>query len=224
MRRVALLLSLAACQPVGPPDTPAARELTAVCSLDGGPRALASRIPDMRYDEALQAAARVAVSPDIRDWAAGYRQRDLHEHAAALRGLARAAGVTSCGLADRMDETLSAPPKIYEAADLLKVLEALGSVSPDYLGRILVAACAEMPTCARECVPGLAAAGTAPEGKAGEVLAAGCAEFRRQPGRDDPAITTFTRARLSAMIDQATPLWQGEDLTRANELRQRLGL
>lgn len=220
------LLSCAAwaCQPAPPPDTPAARELAAVCALDGGPRAMATRLPDLRFDEALQAAARTAVSPDILAWAAGYRQRDLREHAAALRSLARAAGVSSCPLADRMDETTRAPPKIYEAADLLKVLEALGSVSPDYLGRIVVQGCAELPACARECVPGLAAVNGVLEGQAAAALAAGCAEFRAQPARDDAAITAFARKRLSAMIDQSTPLWRGDDAARAAELRKQLGL
>lgn len=214
------LVLLASCAPAGPPDTPAAREAIAVCGADAAPAVLLKNVPHWRFRDAFERAAKLAVAPELRAIAGRYGGVDLAEHAALLRGAAERVGVRECRLADELDRVASAGASAEDCDAMFKVLEAIGSVSPEYLDDIIAAGCSEIAGCARACVPGLAQlAGMSPEQRT-VVLADGCAEFRARP---QPGVAAFARARASAFVDACLPRW-GAQAQRVAELRKTTGL
>lgn len=225
MLRCAVIGSLlvGSCAPSGPPDTPAAREAVAVCGAEATPAALAKNVPHLRFRSAFEAAGKVAVSPDMQALTRRYGQLDLAEHAAALRTAAAAAGVRECRLADELGKVATAEPSAGDCDALVKVLEAVGSVSPEYLEQIIAVGCSEIAGCARECVPGLSSFVEAPPDQHAQALARGCAAFRPQMSGGTAALHAFARARVAAFADACRPQLGGQ-AARVGELRRRVGL
>lgn len=226
VRRVLVVLALAfvGCGEPPPPDTPEAREAVAVCAAEAPPEVLAKRIPDLRFEAALAAAAKMAVSQDMSLATSGYRSRDLGERAAAIRAAAEAAGVKRCRLVDELQAAVTAEPGPDDLDGVVKVLQALGSVSPEYFGPIVAAGCAELPACARECAPGLAAVGAVEPGRRALALAGGCAAFRPQVSGGAAAVEAFARARMSGFIDACAPKLAGPVAAEVAAMRKNLGL
>src|SRR5690606_8899134 len=127
MRRAILLAVLGsvsgACEPAGPPDTPPAREAVAVCSADAPLVEHVKGGPHRRFRAAFEAAAKVAVSPDMQAVTRSYGELDLAEHAAALRSAAAAVGVRECRLADDLDKIAAAEPSPRDCDALVNMLE-----------------------------------------------------------------------------------------------------
>lgn len=224
-RAFAVALILAGCAAPAVPDTPAAREAAAVCAAEASPGRLLAGVPDWRFREAFEAAARAAVSPAMKAAAQGYGRRDLAEQAAALRAAATAVGVRECPLADKLDAVVTAAPDLADAQNGLKVLEALQAVSPEYVDELIAVACGEIASCGRACVPGLSAfKDTDPGRTAPQKLADGCADFRPQVGGGSAALAAFARARMTAFLDACGPRLSGAEAARFAELRRVLGL
>lgn len=225
LRRVVVVgsLLLGSCAPAGLPDTPTAREAIAVCDADASPAVLAKNVPHWRFRDAFEAAAKVAVSPDMQALTRRYGKLDLAELAAALRGATAAAGVRECRLAAELEKVATAGPTAGDCDSLVKVLEALGSVSPEHFDDVAAVGCSELPGCARECVPALASFVEAPPELRAQVFANGCAAFRLQIGGGTDAIKSFARARLSAYVEACKPHF-GAQAERAAELRRRIWL
>lgn len=221
---VVALLGVVACGEAPPPDTPEAREAVAVCAAEAPAEVLAKRIPDLRFAAALAAAAKAASSSNMSLATSGYRGRDLSERAAAIRAAAAAAGVKRCRLADELDAAAAAAPGPDDLDGVVKVVEALGAVSPEYLERIIAAGCSELPACARECVPGLAGMAEVDPERRALALAGGCAAFRSQVAGGVTAADAFVRARMTAFIDACVPKLAGPAAAEVTVTRQRLGL
>jgi hypothetical protein len=221
---VALSFAFVACGEPPPPDTPEAREAVAVCGAEAPAEVLAKRIPDLRFAAALGEAAKHAVSPNMSLATSGYRSRDLGERAAAIRSAAEAVGVKRCRLADELQAAATAEPGPDDLDGVVKVLQALGSVSPEYFAPIVAAGCAELPACARECAPGLAAVGEVEAERRALALAGGCAAFRPQVSGGAAAVEAFARARMSDFITACAPKLAGPAAAEVATLRQRLGL
>lgn len=117
----ALACALVACEPA-PPDTPEAREAVAVCAAEAPAEVVAKGIPDARFEAALAAAGKVAVSSDMAIATSGYRGRDLSERAAAIRAAAEAVGVKTCPLADALAATATAAPGPEDLKGVVEVL------------------------------------------------------------------------------------------------------
>lgn len=204
-----------------PPATPEAQEAVAVCAAEATPQALAKRVPQERLQSAFRTAADRAVFPDMKRVVHLYGEVDLAELAAKLREKVEAVGVRECRLLDELEKVAAAKPTPQECGDaLIKVLEALTSVSPEFLEPIAAAGCAEMEGCGRECVPGLTTMAEAPAENRAHALATGCAAFRSDMSQGPGA---FARARLGAFVDACTPLL-GAQAERAAELRKQIGI
>lgn len=207
-----------------PPDTPAARDLTALCESAA---ALPPAIPPPdRFRRALT-LAETAVSPDSKSLVQRLRARDLAEAAAELRQAAAAASVPGCPLADAMDSVATAVPNTVDAQAFLTVLEALLTVSPEYKDRILAAGCSELPACGRECATGLAATAEAEPSQRGLALMRECGAFRAQAPAGTPsddAAFAWIRARVAVFADASAELLPPADAARLAEFRKTLQL
>lgn len=205
-----------------PPDTPAARDLTAICeSLTTIPPTLP---PPERFHRALD-AIESTVSQDSAPLVQRLHARDLAEASIELRTAATAAEVFSCPLAEAMDAVAAARPNLVDAQALLTVFEALLTVSPEYKDRILAAGCSELPACGRECSSGLAAAAEAEPTQRAFALMRECAAFRatapQGPPGDEPAFA-WIRARVAAFADASAEILPPADAARLAELRKNL--
>jgi hypothetical protein len=207
---------LGACGPAEAPATPAGQEAAAVCAT----RVHVKQVPDETLRDAFSAAQRAAVFPDMKRATGWYGEIDLAEQLAQLRAVAEAAGVRRCPLADELQKVVEAGPTANDCDGLVKVIEAIATVSPEHVETVIAAGCSELAGCARECVPGLASmAAVGPEHRARQ-LALGCAAFRADMSRGPGA---FARARLGAFADACAPLL-GAQAGRVAELRGQIGL
>ncbi|MBZ5708497.1 hypothetical protein [Nannocystis pusilla] len=213
-----------ACQPVPVERPPGWHEATAVCAADAPPHVIARRQPDLRFKEAIAAAARVAVSRDLKIATDPDTPMDLELRAVSVRMAAMVQGVTNCPLADALQAQVDATPGPLDVADAVVVLEAAGSVAPEALTPILAAACAEIPACGRECAPGLAAMAAAAPGWRFEALAKGCGAFSKQQSLGEAGAVSFTHARVTDFLNECAPKFDPAAAARVQELRARLQL
>ncbi|MDC0668557.1 hypothetical protein [Nannocystis radixulma] len=226
MSRRFLLAALlgCACQPVPAEMPPGWHEATAVCAADAPPHVIARRQPDLRFKEAIAAAAKVAVSRDLKIATDPETPIDLQIRAVSVRLAAMAHGVTTCPLADALQAQVDATPGPLDLADAVAVLEAAGSVAPEHLTQILAAGCAEIPACGRECAPGLAAMAGAGPGRGFEELAKGCGAFSKQQSLGEAGAISFTRSRVTDFLNACAPKFDAATAARVQELRARLQL
>lgn len=218
MRRAIVgMVLLGACGPADPPATPTGQEAAAVCATP----VQTDQVPDERLSSAFSAALKTkAVFPDMKRALGGYGEFDLAELAAGLRARTEAAGVHACPLLDEVQKVVEAGPTRHECDGLVKVIEAIPTVAPEYVETIVAAGCAELAGCARECVPGLAAMGRVSSENHARELARGCAAFRADMSKGAGA---FARGRLAAFADGCMPLLGGQGQQVAAQ-RKYIGL
>lgn len=211
--------------PVPPPDTPAARDLVAICE------SASTLPPGLPVIERLRRALTTVestVSSDSLPLVQRLRARDLAEAAADLRQAATAVEVHACSLADAMDAVSTAAPNTTDALSLVQVLEALQAVSPEYKDRLLAAGCSEMPACGRECSAGLAATAEAEPTQRVFALMRECAAFRAQAPQGaaagEAAVFAWIRARVATFADASVEHLPPESAARLTELRKSLQL
>lgn len=208
---------LGACGPAEAPATPLGQEAAAVCAT---PVQL-EQVPHMTLYATFARAQEAAVFADMKRATGWYGESDVAEQLAMLRAVAAAAGVERCPLADELvQKVVEAGATAKDCDDLVSVIEAVATVSPEYVETVIAAGCSEIVGCARECVPGLASmAKVAPENRSRE-LARGCAAFRKDMSKGPGA---FARARLAAFADACAPRF-GSQAGRVAELRGQIGL
>lgn len=209
---------LGACGPAEAPATPLGQEAAAVCAT---PVQL-EQVPHMTLYATFARAQEAAVFTDMKRATGWYGESDVAEQIAMVRALAAAAGVERCPLADELTQkVVEAGATAKDCDDLVSVIEAVATVSPEYVETVIAAGCAEIAGCARECVPGLdsMAKVDGQENRARE-LARGCAAFRKDMSKWPGA---FARARLAAFADACAPRF-GSQAGRVAEVRGRLGL
>jgi hypothetical protein len=211
--------------PLPPPDTPAARDLLAICESAA---ALPPGLPAVERLRRALTTVESTVSSDSLPLVQRLRARDLAEAAADLRQAATAAEVHACSLADAMDAVSTAAPNTTDALSLLQVLEALETVSPEYKDRILAAGCSEMPACGRECSAGLAATAEAEPTQRVFALMRECAAFRAQAPQGaaagEAAAFAWIRARVAVFADASAEHLPPEAAARLAALRKTLQL
>ena len=203
---------------------PGWHEATAMCAADAPPEVIARRVPDQRFKEALAAAEKVVASRDMKIATEDYAAMDLRRREVFIRTSALAVGVTSCPLADKLQEQADATPGPRDLADTVKVLEALQATGPEYFVQVLAAGCAEIASCGRECAPGLTRAATVPPHERARALAAGCAAFGTKDSLGEAGVVSFTRARVTDFLNVGAPLFDPPAAARVQELRARLEL
>ncbi len=241
-RRLATCLLVLACTPSDPrtgdpaASTPTATQAAAIDLKTQGEVArvcnahvLAPAAPALpfvdRYDRTVRWLEGQPLGEPARPLLAALQGPDLPAAAALLHRRAADVGLATCGLAVAIDEVLAAEPNARTADHAFKVLEAIHSVSPGVLGRILAAGCSEIPSCARACTVALRRSVDQDDTAAPATLAAGCPDFRNTAG---PAPTradldAWTRARFIALLDATRPHRSPAQEAEVTRMRADLG-
>jgi hypothetical protein len=212
------------------PATPKQRPLTVamekVCNSLTYAGALYTDPPMRQLSQASRWLRENLNHSEVRAMLAGLRQRTPSDRVETIRAMARKAGLKKCGLAAMLERSLHAKPSRADAIRMVGVLARAAKARGQARVRVLVGGCAEVLSCARECLFPLKQVAKAPE-KAWPQLLAHCESFpegSRDAGPLADQLEAWISARLSASADALADLVPAKDKEAYRSARAAAGL